>query len=71
MNILQRDEIPAHRRFLGGKSRPADYFSSKFQGLDHAEWVSTGFMVASGEILSEGYGHGRPGVCLGDGHTEA
>ena len=28
-------------------------------------------MVASGGILSEGYGHGGPGVCLGDGQTEA
>ena len=22
-------------------------------------------------VLSEGYGHGGPGVCLGDGQTEA
>ena len=28
-------------------------------------------MVASGGGLSEGYGHGGPGVCLGDGQTEA
>ena len=28
-------------------------------------------MVASGGVLSEGYGHGGPGVCLGDGQTEA
>ena len=27
-------------------------------------------MVASGGVLSEGYGHGGPGVCLGDGQTE-
>ena len=26
-----------------------------------------GFMVASGGVLSEAYGHGGPGVCLGDG----
>ena len=28
-------------------------------------------MVASGRVLSEGYGRGGPGVCLGDGQTEA
>ena len=28
-------------------------------------------MFASGGVLSEGYGHGGPGVCLGDGQTEA
>ena len=28
-------------------------------------------MIASGGVLSEGYGHGGPGVCLGDGQTEA
>ena len=33
--------------------------------------ASTGFMVASGGVISEGYGHGGPGVCLGDGQTEA
>ena len=33
--------------------------------------TSTGFMAASGGDLSEGYGHGGPGVCLGDGQTEA
>ena len=27
-------------------------------------------MVASGEDLSEGYGHDGPGVCLGDGQTD-
>ena len=30
-----------------------------------------GFMVASGGVLSEGYGLDGPGVCLGDGQTEA
>ena len=47
---------------------------SKFlrsEGLDHAEGAPTRFMVASGGVLSEGYGHGGPGVCLGDGQTEA
>ena len=28
-------------------------------------------MVASGGVLSEGYGHGMHGVCLSDGQTEA
>ena len=28
-------------------------------------------MNASGEVLSEGYGHDGPGVGLGDGQTEA
>ena len=39
--------------------------------MDHAEGASTGFMVALGGGLSEGYGHDRYGVCLGDGQTEA
>ena len=36
--------------------------------------ASTRFMVASGGVLFEGYGHDGhdgPGVCLGDGQTEA
>ena len=33
--------------------------------------ASTRFMVASGGVLYEGYGHDGPGVCLGDGQTEA
>ena len=44
---------------------------SRSEGLDHAKGASTGFMVASGGVLSAGYGHGGPGVCLGDGQTEA
>ena len=42
--------------------------------LDHARsgvGASTGFIVASGGVLSEGYGHGEPGICLGDGQIEA
>ena len=35
-----------------------------------AERASTGPMVASGGALSDGYGL-NPGVCLGDGQTEA
>ena len=37
----------------------------------HAEAASTRFMIASGGVLSEGCGHGGPGVCMGDGQTEA
>ena len=33
--------------------------------------ASTDFMVASGGVLSEGFGHGGPGVSLGDGETES
>ena len=43
---------------------------SRSKGLDHAEEASTRFMVASGGVLSEGYGHDGPSVCLGDGQTE-
>ena len=28
-------------------------------------------MIASGAVLPNGYGHGGPVVCLGDGQTEA
>ena len=46
-------------------------FFPRSEWLDHAEGASTGFMVASGGGLFEGCGHGGPGVCLGDGQTEA
>ena len=46
-------------------------FLSRSEGLDHAEGAFTRFMVASGGVLSEVYGHDGPGVCLGDGQTEA
>ena len=48
-----------------------DSFLSRSEGLDHAERASTFFMVASGGVPPEGYGHGEPSVCLGDGQTEA
>ena len=47
-----------------------DYFLPRSEWLDHVEWASTGFMVASGRILSEKYVHGGPGICLGDRQTE-
>ena len=43
----------------------------RFERLDHADWASTGLTFESDGVLSEGYGHGGPGVCLGDGQTEA
>ena len=43
---------------------------SRSKGLDHTERASTRFTVASGGVLSEGYGYDGPGVCLGDGQTE-
>ena len=52
-------EDPAHR-----------ILSPRSKGLVHAEVASTRFMVASDGGLSEGYGHGGPGVCLGDVQTE-
>ena len=39
--------------------------------VDHAEGAFTCFMVDSDGVLFEGYDHDGPGVCLGDGQTEA
>ena len=39
--------------------------------LDDAMGPLACFVVESGGCLSEGYGHGGLGVCLGDGQTEA
>ena len=39
--------------------------------MDDAEGAFRGFIVASGGVLSEEYGHDEPGVCLGDGQTKA
>ena len=39
--------------------------------LKHAYRPPACLMCASGEVLYEGYGHGGPGICLGDGQTEA
>ena len=49
--------------------RSSNSFLSRSEGLDHAEEASTSFIVASGGVLSDGYGHDEPGVCLGDGQT--
>ena len=40
------------------------------EGLDYAEGAATGSMIASGVVLSEGYEHDGPGVCLDDDQTE-
>ena len=48
-----------------------DSFLSRSEGLNYAKEPPAGIVVASGGGLSEGYGHGGPGVCLGDGQTEA
>ena len=36
----------------------------------YAEGAPTRYMVASGGVLSEGYWHSGPSVCLGDGQTD-
>ena len=54
-----------------GGSRPSDSVLSRSEGLDHAEGAAKGFRVASSGGLFEGYGYDGPGVCLGDGQTEA
>ena len=51
-------------------SCPSDFLPGS-KGLGHAEGAPTCFTVASGGGLPEGYGHAGPGVCLGDGQTEA
>ena len=43
---------------------------SRYEGLVHAEGAPSRFVVASGGVLFEGYGHGGPGVYPGDGQTE-
>ena len=53
-----------------GGFRPSDSFLSRSEELDHAEGAPTRFMIASGGVLSEGFAHGGPGICLGDGQTE-
>ena len=51
-------------------SRKKRRFSGAF-GADNAEGAFSGFIVASGGVLSERYGYDGPGVCLGDGQMEA
>ena len=49
---------------------PIGYFLVEIRGAGPCR-ASTGFMFASGGDLSEGYRHGGPRVCLGDGQMEA
>ena len=71
VSILQADQIADFRSVYTFYSHRRSFILSLIRGLDHVEGASTGFMVASGGVLSEGCGHGGPGVCLGDGQTEA
>ena len=50
---------PAHRIIVSGS-----------EGLDQGEEAFTGFMVESCGVLSEGYVHNGPDVCLGNGQKE-
>ena len=54
-----------------GGPRPPDCVFSGSEGLDHAEGPPKCFVISTGGCLSEGNGHDEPGVCLGDGKTEA
>ena len=59
VELVERERQLRHYRHVAQHgSRPSDSFLSRSEGLDHAEGASTGFMVASGGVLSEGYGHG-------------
>ena len=50
---------------------PTGFFLVKIRRVGPCQGAPKRFMVASGGVLSEGYGHGGPGVCLGDSQTEA
>ena len=50
---------------------PIGFFLVEIRGAGPCRGASTGFMVESGGVLSERYGHGGHGVCLGDGQTKA
>ena len=54
-----------------GGSRPSDPVLSESEWVIHAEGAPTRLMVASGGVLSEVYVKAKPGVCLGDGQTDA
>ena len=57
-----------------GRIPPIGFFLIEIRGAGPCrggEGAPTRFMVESGGVQSEGYGHGGPGVCLGDGQTEA
>ena len=51
-----------------GEFHPSDSFLSKSEWPDYTEGPPACFVMIDGGL---GYGHGGPGVCLGDGQTEA
>ena len=70
--IRQRQvRLHVHVARLPAEDPAQESFLSRSEGLVHAEGAPKHFIVASGGVLSEGYGHDVPGVCLGDGQTEA
>ena len=50
---------------------PIEFFLVEIEWLVHTEGASTRLTVALCGGLSEVYGHDGPGVCLGNGQTEA
>ena len=56
---------------FSGRPRPSETFLPRSEEMDQAAGASTGSVVATGGVLTERCGSGGPGVCLGDGQTEA
>ena len=56
---------------LPAEISPSDPSVRGSERLDRAEEPPACFVVASVGDLSEGYGHGGPGICLGNGQTKA
>ena len=54
---------------LYGGPRPSDYIVSGIRAVGPCLGDAACFVFVVGP--SEGYGHDRPGVCLGDGQTES
>ena len=69
--FLQNRSLVIHNKIVSFQCSFQKTPIVSFARLDHAEGASSGLMVASSEVLSEGYEHGGPGVCVGDGQTEA
>ena len=60
-----------HERDSLRRIPPIGFCLAGSEGLDYSKGPPECFVVASGGVLIEGYGHGGSGVCLGDGQTEA
>ena len=63
VNLLEgeADAIVSNRAAEKMQERTSvQIYLSRSEGLAHAEGASTRFMVASGGVLSERYGHGEP-----------